>query len=107
MPIPTTKNTGAGNLFPLKTYDSEWIRNFSVRAQNATEGSIYIETIAYDSATGEIDPGIVATEIRRPDFWDMVAEVPEAATAMAAVFAAIPKIQEWVAAKELEEAGEE
>jgi len=101
MAIPTNKQLEQSEV-AAKTYDHEWIRNFAVRSSSLTEGNIYIETVAFDAATSEINNGIKATEIRRDDFWDLVAEVPEAAAAMAAVFDAIPSIQAWVEAKESE-----
>ena len=101
MAIPTNKQLEQSEV-AAKTYDSEWIRNFAVRSSSQTDGNIYIETVAFDSATSEINNGIKATEIRRDDFWDLVAEVPEAAAAMAAVFDAIPPIRAWVEAKEAE-----
>lgn len=99
MPIPTDR-TLERPAVSAKTYDSEWIRNLAIRATGPDDGTIYLETVAYDSTTGEIDNGIVAADIRRDDFWQIVDEVPEAAAAMQAVFAAIPAIRQWIAAQE-------
>lgn len=101
MAIPADKELKR-EAIPEKTYDSEWIRAFSVKAPSKEDGNIYIETIAYDSTSEELNPAMIVTSIRRSDFWEMVAEVPEAAAAMQAVFGAVPKMKEWIAAKEAE-----
>lgn len=94
MPIPAPTPT----IVPAtaeKTFAAEWVRNFAVRATSPIDGSLYLELCPFDDPSKEILHG-QPREIRA-DLWDIVANVPEAAAAMTAVFAAIPAIDAYLA----------
>lgn len=79
-----------------KVYPHTWVRNLQVRSHGVdTESSLYVELVPYDASTGEIDHGH-PREIRIP-FWGAMNTVPEAQSAMHAVFAAIPALESYAA----------
>jgi hypothetical protein len=85
-----------------KTFNEIWIRNFATRTQGPDSGSLYIETIAYDSASQEVDNGLVVDEIRE-DMIEILQNVPEAAVVyqsfLQGMEAALPAIRDYIAEK--------
>ena len=83
-----------------KTFNEIWIRNFATRTQGPDSGSLYIETIAYDSASQEVDNGLVVDEIRE-DLIEILQNVPEAAgvyqSFLQGMEAALPAIRDYIA----------
>jgi hypothetical protein len=77
-----------------KTYNEAYILDLNIRAHGMNaEDSVYLEICPYDKATGDrllTD----RREIRLP-LWEIVQQVPEAATAFAAIAAAIPALLEY------------
>ena len=95
---------------PEQTFDSVWLRSINIYVPNTaeeapTEGSLNIEMLPYDGDSEKVlitadNEGVeyinVPSRINgRKPFWQMMAEVPEAAEAMDAIIAAIPAIREW------------
>ena len=85
-----------------KTFNEIWIRNFATRTQGPDNGSLYIETIAYDSATGETDNGVVVDEMR-VDLLEILQNVPEAALVYESFLQgmedALPALREYISSK--------
>jgi len=95
---------------PEETFDSVWLRSINIYAPNTaeadpTEGSINIEMLPYDAENKKVlstsdNEGVEYINIpnringRKP-FWQCVNEVPEVATAMDAIIAAIPALRTW------------
>jgi len=95
---------------PEETFDSVWLRSINIYAPNTaeadpTEGSINIEMLPYDAENKKVlstsdNEGVEYINIpnringRKP-FWQCVNEVPEVATAMDAIIAAIPALRVW------------
>jgi len=95
---------------PEETFDSVWLRSINIYAPNTaeadpTEGSINIEMLPYDAGNKKVlstsdNEGVEYINIpnringRKP-FWQCVNEVPEVATAMDAIIAAIPALRVW------------
>ena len=82
-----------------KTFNEIWIRNFATRTQGPDQGSLYIETIAYDSATQTVDNSLVVDEIRE-DMIEILQNVPEAAVVyqsfLQGMEAALPAIRDYI-----------
>lgn len=89
-----------------KVFESSWVLRFQVEAPSPTTGQFDVYLQPYNATTGEIsDQTVVAPEVLRGDLWQLMAwskvNGGKAATAMGAVFAAVPEMrqfQEWVAA---------
>ena len=98
---------------PEQEFDSIWLRSINIyapqiNASGNTEGSINIECLPYDGASGQEkiwetpdNEGVqylnVPNRINgRKSLWDCVNEVPEVATAMNAITAAIPALRTWI-----------
>ena len=95
---------------PKETFDSVWLRSINIFVPNTaeadpTQGSINIECLPYDAENAKVlstadNEGVEFINVpnrvngRKP-FWQMISEVPEAASAMDAIIAAIPAIREW------------
>lgn len=95
---------------PEETFDSVWLRSINIYVPNTAEadpsqGSVNIEMLPYDGDSEKVlvtadNEGVEYINVpsrvngRKP-FWQMMAEVPEAAEAMDAIIAAIPAIREW------------
>tara|TARA_B100000519_G_scaffold109088_1_gene94497 strand:- start:118 stop:603 length:486 start_codon:yes stop_codon:yes gene_type:complete len=95
---------------PEETFDSVWLRSINIFSPNTadadpTGGNINIEMLPYDAENKKLlisadNQGVEYINIpnrvngRKP-FWQCINEVPEAATAMDAIIAAIPAIREW------------
>lgn len=99
MPIP--------NKTPLKipartaqTFDAIWLTDIRILAPTLSQGSIRIKHVPFDSTTGEIAHKDHTRIIQTGELWLAAQEVPEVAAAMDAVFAAVPALQSWIAARE-------
>lgn len=82
---------------PEKRFPAYWVRNLQVRATSATDGQFYLELLPYDPTSGAVDP----TRVKelRGDLWQLIASKNEAGVAMRAIFAAVPKIEEYLEEK--------
>lgn len=85
-----------------KTFPHLWIYNILIHAPTTTSGRIKIETLPYNSDTKEIGSGKDMVAIETGDLWAAVAEVPEAALAMQAIFDAVEPLRAWKEAKQIE-----
>ena len=83
-----------------KEYPHIWLRTIKVLTPSAERGTIEIQSRPYNGETGEIADG--PTETISCSAWEAAANVPEVALAMGAIFAAVPALEEWVAAQEEE-----
>lgn len=81
---------------PEQDYPDLWLYNIGVHAPSTTTGRICIETLPYNSTTQEIGAGQYMVPIQTDQLWKAVAEVPEVAAAMSAIFAAIEPLREWI-----------
>lgn len=102
--MPITKETPL--VIPAKaekTLPHTWVSELIVNAPNASDGYMSLKLTAFDSDSDE-DPSPENSEILHLDFWEVVANVPEAATAMQSVFDAIPAIESYYKEGILEEA---
>jgi len=86
-----------------KTLPHTWLSELVVNAPNASEGYMSLKLTAFDSDSDE-DPDPKNSEMLHLDFWEVIANVPEAATAMQAVFDAVPAIETYYREGLLEEA---
>jgi hypothetical protein len=84
---------------PGKEFAHLWLYNIIVHAASPQAGRICVETLPYDFDTQEIGSSEHLVTIATDKLWDAVAEVPEVATAMEAIFAALEPLREWVALK--------
>lgn len=82
---------------PEVTYPIAWYRNIKIKSNGPTEGTVSFERVPC-TVGFELHP-TETTQFRVVNLWEMCAEVPEAATAMTAIIAAMPKIEEWLAAQ--------
>ena len=101
--MPITKETPL--VIPAKaekTLPHTWVSELVVNAPNASDGYMSLKLTAFDSDSDE-DPSSENSEILHLDFWEVVANVPEAATAMQSVFDAIPAIESYYKEGILEE----
>ena len=83
-----------------KSYPGLWLLNVICHAPAMQSGSIRIETLPCNLATGEIASGEHMTAIQTDRLWQAVNAVPEVAAAMGAIFAAVDPLRAWVAAQE-------
>ena len=96
---------------PEETFDSIWLRNINISVpataqSGSTEGNIHIECLPYDPDAEKIyttpdNEGVEYLNVPsrtngRKSFWECVDEVPEVASAMDAIIAAIPALREWI-----------
>ena len=96
---------------PEETFDSIWLRNINISVpataqSGSTEGNIHIECLPYDADDEQIyttadNEGVEYLNVPnrvngRKSFWECVNEVPEVASAMDAIIAAIPALREWI-----------
>jgi len=77
-----------------KTFPQIWVSSLNVTVPSPSEETLYLQLRPCDSETGEIAEDQYAKSLG-VNFWDLVSEVPEAATAMQAVFDAIPAIEAY------------
>ena len=77
-----------------KTLPHTWVSELVVNAPSATEGYMYLRLTPFDNdSDAEIDDE--NSERLDLDFWEVIANVPEAAAAMQSVFDAIPAIESY------------
>ena len=98
---------------PKQEFDSIWLRSINLYAPQTNvsghnQGSINIECLPYNGTSGQEEiwatpdnEGVehlnVPSRINgRKSMWDCVNEVPEVATAMNAITAAIPALRTWI-----------
>jgi hypothetical protein len=96
IPLPSPAERPA---VPAKEFASAYIMDLAVSARSmGAQDSIYVEYVPYDKLTGD---RLLSDrrEIRLP-LWEAVEEIPEVATAYAAIAAAIPALVAYQAAKE-------
>lgn len=84
-----------------KTYDKLHLYSLSAIQPSADSGSISIELLPCSQA-GELATGDNVQRLSVP-LYPAMNEVPELATAFAAIIAAIPATQSWLAAQNQEE----
>jgi len=89
-----------------KTLPHTWLSELIVNAPNASDGYMSLKLTAFDSDSDE-DPNDENSERLHLDFWEVIANVPEAAAAMQSVFDAIPAIESYYKEGILEEAAVE
>ncbi len=77
-----------------KQFPHLWLKNIHINSNSTSEGTINISIAPYNSSTKEIGSGTIRN-VRVRDLWKAVAEVPEVATAMNAIFAAIEPLENW------------
>jgi len=77
-----------------KTLPHTWVSELVVNAPNSSDGYMSLKLTAFDSDSDE-DPNPENSEMLHLDFWEVVANVPEAAAAMQSVFDAIPAIESY------------
>jgi len=83
-----------------KVFPHLWLYNIIIHAPTTTTGRITIETLPYNATEQSIGSAQFAETIETGDLWGAVNEVPEAATAMNAIFNAIEPLRAWIAAKQ-------
>ena len=77
-----------------KTLPHTWVSELVVNAPSAAEGYMHLKLTPFDSdSDADINPE--NSEMLHLDFWEVVANVPEAAAAMQSVFDAIPAIESY------------
>lgn len=86
-----------------KTLPHTWLSELVVNAPNASEGYMFLKLTSFNSDSDE-DPDPKNSENLNLDFWEVIANVPEAATAMQAVFDAVTAIETYYREGLLEEA---
>jgi len=84
---------------PAKVYDRLHVYTLSAIQPTADTGSITVELLPA-TADGELAPGSLVQRMSAPLTPDILAAVPELAAAFAAVLAAIPATQAYLAAQE-------
>lgn len=101
--MPITKETPL--VIPAKaeeTLPHTWVSELVVNAPNASDGYMSLKLTPFDSDS-DADPAPENSEMIHLDFWEVVANVPEAAAAMQSVFDAIPAIETYYKEGILEE----
>ena len=87
---------------PEKTYPHLWLKEVTFRAESTTEGEVHLSMSPFNGVTGEIRDEETVT-ISSDDLWTAVAEVPEVALAMQAIFNAVEPLKAWMNPVEEEE----
>jgi hypothetical protein len=77
-----------------KTLPHTWVSELIVNAPNASDGYMSLQLTSFDANSDE-DLNPENSERLNLDFWEVVANVPEAAAAMQSVFDAIPAIESY------------
>lgn len=101
--MPITKETPL--VIPAteeKTLPHTWISSLTASAPNSFEGYLHLELTPFNADSGE-DPDPKNAYHIHADLWEIVEEVPEAAAALEAIYAAIPAIESYHAASLLPE----
>lgn len=85
-----------------KSYPDLWLYNIAVHAPTIDSGMIHIQTLPCNVSEGSIANGEFMVPIQTDQLWAAVNEVPEVATAMDAIFAAVEPLRAWIASQEPE-----
>jgi hypothetical protein len=89
MPVPISPPLTIAS--QTRTFDLWFYTDFHARNLTPTTGTLAFTRVPMNAATGDTYPeGAESMEV---DFWKAAQEVPEAATAMNQVLAALPLIQ--------------
>lgn len=75
-----------------KTLSQIWVSSLNVTVPSVSDGSLYLQLRPCDAETGEIADDEYSKGLHL-NFWEVIAEVPEAAAAMQSVFDAVPAIE--------------
>ena len=84
---------------PAKIFPHVWLYSVMARVPSMDSGSIRIETLPCNVATGEIANGDFMVPIQTDKLWQAAAEVPEVAAAMGAIFTAVGPLRKWIEAQ--------
>ena len=79
-----------------KEFPHVWLSNIIIHAPSTTSGRITIECLPYNGNTKEIEEGKFMQSISTDNLWKALAEVPEVAQAMGAIFTALQPLKEWI-----------
>jgi hypothetical protein len=93
--MPITKKTPL--VIPAeaeKTLPHTWVSELVVNVSSKSKAYMFLKLTPFNSDSDE-GPDVKNSETMHLDFWDVVANVPEAATAMQAVFDAVPAIETY------------
>lgn len=77
-----------------KTLPHTWVSELVVNVSSKSKAYMFLKLTPFNAYTGE-DPDVKNSETMHLDFWDVIANVPEAAMAMQAVFDAVPAIEAY------------
>ena len=77
-----------------KQFPHLWLKNIHINSNSPSEGTIIIDCVPYNAITKEVGSGSVKTIVVR-DLWSAVNNIPEVATAMQAIIAAIEPTEAW------------
>ena len=100
--MPITKDTPV--VIPAeseKTLPHTWISQIIIDAKNTSKGYLFIQLVPYNADADE-DPDITLAKDIQLKLWDVIENVPEAATAMQSVFDAMPAIEAYYDAQQAE-----
>ena len=86
---------------PEKTYSHLWITAMNFQAKTSTQGSLSLDAAPYNGDTGEVAENGPIETIHTEDLWTAVAEVPEVALAMQAIFNAVEPLKAWISDNEV------
>ena len=87
-----------------KTFPHTWLSELTVTAPSSVEGYLYLKLTPYDADSSPEELNLETSQGLHLDLWEVIDNVPEAATAMQAVFDAIPAIETYYEEGLLEEA---
>ena len=93
--MPITKKTPL--VIPAeaeKTLPHTWVSELVVNVSSKSKAYMFLKLTPFNSDYDE-GPDVKNSETMHLDFWDVVANVPEAAAAMQAVFDAVPAIETY------------
>ena len=80
---------------PEKTYPHLWLTEVTFKAESTTDGELHITAVPFNGATGETRKE-AAVNYSTDNLWGAVAEVPEVALAMQAIFDAVEPLKAWL-----------
>jgi hypothetical protein len=85
---------------PAKTFSILWIRSLQITAPDPNgEGSLYLETLPM-STSKELFWGNGPSELRVNELYRAMQEVPELASAFAAILQAVGPVKAWITEQE-------
>ena len=80
---------------PEKSFPHLWLTEVTFKAEANTTGELHITSRPYNGETGDIaEEGSVTMSTE--NLWGAVAEVPEVALAMQAIFDAVEPLKVWL-----------